>query len=69
VSTVIFKNILVFLKFHFFVIDQTAVAVDYDCLEQNVYWTDVSGRIINKVKADGSKYDVILQGCFQFLNN
>ena len=55
-----------FLFFFCSKIDQTAVAVDHDCLEQYIYWSDVSGKLINKVKSDGSKYEVVLQGLLVF---
>ncbi|RNA23250.1 nidogen-1-like isoform X2 [Brachionus plicatilis] len=40
---------------------QTAVGVAYDCHEQHIYWTDVSGKVINRIRLDGSNYSVVLQ--------
>ena len=36
------------------------VAVDYDCQEKKVYWTDVIGRTIQRVNYDGSEPETIL---------
>lgn len=40
---------------------QTAVGVAYDCQEDFIYWSDVSGRMISKIKPDGSKMATVLQ--------
>lgn len=39
---------------------QTSVAVSYDCHEQYIYWSDVSSNVINKIRADGSDFSVVL---------
>lgn len=48
------KNRIVFIP------GQTAVAVSYDCHEQFIYWSDVSSNAINRIRADGSNYSVVL---------
>jgi sugar lactone lactonase YvrE len=39
---------------------QTAVGVSYDCHEQFIYWSDVSGNAINRIRYDGSGYSVVV---------
>ena len=39
---------------------QTAVGVSYDCHEKFLYWSDVSGNVINRIRLDGSNYSVVL---------
>jgi hypothetical protein len=34
--------------------------VSYDCHEQFIYWSDVSSNAINRIRADGSNYSVVL---------
>ncbi len=41
---------------------QTAVAVDFDCHEQQLYWTDVSSGTVNRIQPDGSNYRITVQG-------
>lgn len=36
------------------------VAVDYDCVEQRVYWTEVTKGVIVRAKYDGSDMEVIV---------
>lgn len=36
------------------------VAVDYDCVEQRVYWTEVTRGVIVRAKYDGSDMEVIV---------
>ena len=36
------------------------VGVDYDCVEQRVYWTEVTKGIIVRAKYDGSEMEVIV---------
>lgn len=40
---------------------QTAVGVAYDCHEQYIYWTDVSSKVINRIRLDGSNFSIVLQ--------
>jgi nidogen (entactin) len=40
---------------------QTAVGLSYDCHEQFIYWSDVSGNLISRIRYDGSNYSVVLQ--------
>lgn len=39
---------------------QTAVGVSYDCHEKFIYWSDVSGNVINRIRLDGTNYSVVL---------
>ena len=39
---------------------QTIVGLGYDCKEEFVYWTDVSGRTINRARSDGSDSQVVI---------
>ncbi|XP_022081243.1 LOW QUALITY PROTEIN: nidogen-1-like [Acanthaster planci] len=39
---------------------QTIVGLGYDCSEEYIYWTDVSGRTISRAKADGSSIQVLI---------
>jgi SHS2 domain-containing protein len=39
---------------------QTAVAVSYDCHEKFIYWSDISSKIINRIRLDGTNYTVVL---------
>ena len=36
------------------------VGVDYDCVEQRVYWTEVTKGVIVRAKYDGSEMEVIV---------
>ena len=38
------------------------VGVDYDCVDQKVYWTEVMEGVIRRAKYDGSEVEVILNG-------
>lgn len=40
---------------------QTAVGVAYDCHEKFIYWSDVSGNVINRIRLDGTNYSVVVQ--------
>ena len=37
------------------------VGVDYDCVDQTVYWTEVTKGVIVRTKYDGSDMEVIVQ--------
>ena len=37
------------------------VGVDYDCVDQRVYWTEVTKGIIVRAKYDGSDMEVIVK--------
>ena len=39
---------------------QTAVGVAYDCHEQSIYWSDISGNTISRINEDGSRYSIVL---------
>ena len=39
---------------------QTIVGLGYDCRDEYMYWTDVSGRTINRANIDGSDVQVIV---------
>lgn len=39
---------------------QTAVGLSYDCREDKIYWTDVSGRAIMRASMDGREVDVVV---------
>ena len=41
---------------------QLAVAVDMDCVNAEVYWTDAAAGLIRKVALNGSDSQVILTG-------
>jgi SHS2 domain-containing protein len=53
-SLVPHKNRIVYIP------GQTAVGLAYDCHEQYLYWSDVSGRIINRIRMDGSNFSNVL---------
>ena len=36
------------------------VGVDYDCIEQRVYWTEVTKGVIVRAKYDGSEMEVVV---------
>ena len=38
------------------------VGVDYDCVDQKVYWTEVMKGVIRRAKYDGSEVEVIVNG-------
>ena len=38
------------------------VGVDYDCVDQRVYWTEVIKGVIIRAKYDGSEMEVIVNG-------
>ena len=40
---------------------QTIVGLGYDCLEEYMFWTDISGRTISRAKIDGSDSQVIVE--------
>ncbi|XP_041469712.1 nidogen-1-like [Lytechinus variegatus] len=39
---------------------QTVVGIGYDCIDEHVYWTDVSGRTIMRASIDGRDVSVII---------
>ena len=39
---------------------QTSVSVSYDCHEQYIYFSDVSSNVINRIRADGNNYSIVL---------
>ncbi|XP_064599623.1 nidogen-1-like isoform X3 [Liolophura sinensis] len=39
---------------------QTAIAVDFDCYERFIYWTDVSEGTISRARTDGSDAEVLV---------
>jgi sugar lactone lactonase YvrE len=38
----------------------TAVGVAYDCHEDFVYWSDVRGNVVNRIRPDGSNFSLVL---------
>ncbi len=38
----------------------TAVGLAYDCHEDFVYWSDVRGNVINRIRPDGSNFSLVL---------
>jgi nidogen (entactin) len=40
---------------------QTAVGISYDCNEKFVYWSDVSGNTLNRIRVDGSQMQQLLE--------
>lgn len=42
-----------------------AVAISIDCRQQFVYFTDTSGKTIQRMKYDGSEQKIILSGNYQ----
>ena len=38
------------------------VGVDYDCVDQRIYWTEVIKGVIIRAKYDGSEMEVIVNG-------
>lgn len=42
--------------------DQLIIDVDTDCVDGDIYWTDVSGGKISKAKLDGSNETVVVSG-------
>lgn len=47
---------------NFFCAGQTAIAVDFDCYERFIYWTDVSEGTISRARADGSDAEILVSG-------
>ena len=41
---------------------QTAIGIDTDCYERYFYWTDISGKTINKARLDGTESEAVVQG-------
>ena len=41
---------------------QLAVAVDADCAEAEIYWTDAAAGIIRKAQLNGSDSQVVMTG-------
>ena len=39
-----------------------AIGLDTDCYERYFYWTDISGKTINKARLDGTESQVIVRG-------
>ena len=39
---------------------QTVVGVGYDCRDEHVYWTDISGRAIMRASLDGRDASVVV---------
>ena len=37
------------------------VAVDYDCVEEHVYWSEVTKGVISRAKYDGSQKQAVLK--------
>jgi hypothetical protein len=46
-----------------------AVGISVDCLQQFVYFTDTSGKTIQRMKYDGSEQKIILNGKNENLSN
>lgn len=41
---------------------QTAIGIDTDCYARYMYWTDVTGKSIQRAKLDGTDSETILSG-------
>jgi len=46
-----------------------AVGISVDCLQQFIYFTDTSGKTIQRMKYDGSEQKIILNGKNENLSN
>jgi hypothetical protein len=45
-----------------FFLGMRAVGISIDCRQQFVYFTDTSGKTIQRIKYDGSEQKIILSG-------
>jgi hypothetical protein len=56
-------KILFFYKIKLFLLlGMRAVGISIDCRQQFVYFTDTSGKTIQRMKYDGSEQKIILSG-------
>ena len=51
-----------FYQLYTLCLGQLAVAVDTDCAEAEIYWTDAAAGIIRKARLNGSDSQVVMTG-------